>query len=202
MYKLYKNLIAIVILSLLCQPVKSEEITPNSPNNKPAPGWTLWKNDEQNTFEYGGYSNSEALDYSAWAIACNDPKIDQNKVKLWYRMSNNLMRIGAGKVELGCWYNGGFIGVHRSEALKTGLKDTECWEVTNPKGLIIYESMDYKSKKIGKIRYKTRFKVSISPFAVDEKDGEYWIYIEKPKEGFVSDGKIDGKGNLKLCNNK
>lgn len=171
-------------------------------NNKPALGWSLWKPEKEqltDNFTFG-FSNSDMSELSSFLMGCNEDGTGTNIY--WYRTKNTIQRLGAGEMQYICFFQNQW-QLYSAIAVKTDNKNNpakiDCLQVTNPQGITIYNDSHRQAKKLGKIRFRKKIKINYFPTEIKEANGENWLFITKPVTGWISDGKIDSKGNLKLC---
>lgn len=126
--------------------------------------------------------------------------VPNDQINYWFRLSNSVERIGTGTVEYGCWLNGRFAHTHSSTAVKSNLENVTCLRVNSPNrnGLIIRSEPGNNSRQVGIANGRT-VRPGSFPASIVEQNGENWIAITSPREGWVSDG-TNSQGNLRLCN--
>jgi hypothetical protein len=180
----------------------AQETNPNGIDNKPQPGWSLWKpREEAKNADYdAGFSNMELGGYLDFEYACKTQAGNQeNQLQYWFRLSNSVQRIGTGEVESGCWLNGKFLHTYNIPAIKLSYGSVDCLQVTNPQGVTIYSEPDNKSKRLAKLSQGKRVNPGSYPASIINKEDSNWIAIETPVKGWVDDGKFVSEGNFKLC---
>lgn len=197
------NLILINFFTV--NPVNSQPTNPNGINNKPAPGWSLWKprSEAQNADFDSGFSNMELGGYLDFEYSCKtNAGVPENQIQYWFRLSNSVSRLGTGFIESGCWVNGKFIHTYKIPAIKSSLGSVNCFTVTNSQGVNIYSEPNLKSKKLGNLTLGKRVDPGYYPASIIESEEGTWISIKTPVEGWVFDGKLSSEGNFKLCRRK
>jgi hypothetical protein len=184
--------------------IRTTENNPNGHANQPEPGWSLWHpQTELKSADFtSGFSNSELggfLDFqSSCAQALGTPT---EQTPYWFRLSNLVNRIGTGKVEFGCWANGRFITTMTNTAVSNKLGDVNCLRVNAPtgRGLSIRSLPGAKGKVVGFVKNGATVTPDNSPASIEQADGQNWVAIRSPMEGWVSDNRPDSSGNLSLC---
>jgi hypothetical protein len=192
------------LLSPLAVQAKSDN--PNAPRNQPEPGWSLWREQAQAAkadFD-SGFSNSELGGYLDFENACKTDAGSNAEIKYWFRLSNSVQRIGTGLVESGCWAGGRFLHTYSITAIKASLHNVNCLRVysQNKKGLVIREEPRANSRQLGVVANRRIVRPDGFPASIIEVDGENWIAIASPKQGWISDGSFASPGNLRLCSVK
>jgi hypothetical protein len=209
MKKLFSTSISsiIVVTIFLLSPltVQADEGDPNGINRLPEQGWSLWKKKDQmqNADFDSGFSNMELGGYLDFETACvAATNLPNSKIDYWYRLSNSVNRIGTGKVEFGCWLNGRFLYTFSSTAIKKSLENVNCLRVktSTGNGLVIRAEPNDSSKQVGMIAEGGMVDPGSFPASIIEIDGQNWLAITSPQEGWISDGfTTDNRGNLTLC---
>lgn len=196
----------IVVTMFLFSPlaVQADEGDPNGIDRTPERGWSLWqKNSQMQNADFdSGFSNSELGGYMDFETACAAAtNLPNSKIDYWYRLSNLVNRIGTGKVEFGCWLNGRFLHNFNSTAIKRSLENVKCLRVKTPtgNGLVIRSAPNDSSKQVGIVAEGGIVDPGIFPASIVEVDGENWLAISSPQEGWISDGLKTDQGNLTLC---
>lgn len=198
------SLIVSTLLVLSPLAVQADEGDPNGIDRTAERGWSLWKKNSQlpNADFYSGFSNSELGGYMDFEMACAAAtNLPNSKIDYWYRLSNLVNRIGTGQVEFGCWLNGRFLYTFSSTAIKRSQDNVNCLRVKTPtgKGLIIRSQPNEGSPQIGVVGNGKTVNPGSFPASIVEVDGENWLAISSPQEGWISDGFKTDKGNLTLC---
>ncbi len=180
-------------------------------NSIPEPGWNLWrpKTEIPAAGFDSGFSNLELGGYLDFQHRCiTQTGLPDEKIEYWFRLSNSVHRMGTGKVEFGCWYQGNFASTYESTAIKSPLenyhKNYNCLRVNSPnqKSLVIRKEASKKSRRLGVVVNNKIVRTDSLPALISEVDGENWVHIVYPLDGWVSDGSFAGQGNLKLCSVK
>ncbi|MGE5658548.1 MAG: SH3 domain-containing protein [Actinomycetota bacterium] len=189
-------------------PLKAEAGGPNGPNNTPKPGWSLWQRWHQlqdADIEFGLSNLDLGLDREL-QIQCfgevDTPKSTQRKSETyWYRVSNDLNKIGTGQIEYGCWMGGRFEATIVNIAIKQSLAENPCFLVNSPspEGLAIYLEPTTKSRLLRRIRNGETVEPSSVPVIVRTVENHEWIEIDSPVKGWISNGSPNGRGNLRFC---
>jgi len=190
--------------SLLISPLsaQTEAKNPNGAKSQPEPGWSLWRppSERKKANFTAGFSNIELGGYLDFEDACKTAAgIPEDQIQYWFRTDSSLNRTGVGTVETGCWVNGRFLHTTSTTAIKNSLKTDQCLRVKSPQSLVIRSQPSKKSKRRGTVARRAKVRVDGYPTWATEREGENWIKIKSPKNGWISDGKINGKGNLELC---
>lgn len=191
------------MLSLLLALTLQTNSNPNL-NKAPEPGWGAWRQKAEITkagFD-SGFSNMELGGYLDFQNFCTTKiGLPDEKIDYWFRLSNSVNRIGTGIVEFGCWYNGKFVDTYKITAITTKLTNVDCLRVHTPhrRKLIIRAEPKSDAKQLGTVRNGRTVKVDNFPAEILEVNGENWIHIVSPTQGWVSDGSFAGSGNLRLC---
>lgn len=177
---------------------------PNGLNQKPEPGWSYWKpQSEIDKADFNaGFSNLELGGYLEFENACTqEAKDPKSQIQYWFRLSNAVNRIGTGKVEYGCWVNNSFLHTYTSTAIKKSLTNVNCLRVnTGTKtGLAIHAEPTVKAKRLRVIANGAKVKPGSYPAVVVETEGQNWLAIASPVDGWISDGSPTSQGNLRLC---
>lgn len=196
----------IVVTMFLLSPlaVQADEGDPNGIDRTAERGWSLWqkKSQMQNADFDSGFSNMELGGYMDFETACAAAtNLPNSKIDYWYRLSNLVNRIGTGQVEFGCWMNGRFLHTFSSTAIKRSLENVKCLRVKTPtgKGLVIRSQPNESSQQVGRVREGGIVNPGSFPASIVEVDGENWLAISSPSDGWISDGLKTDKGNLTLC---
>jgi hypothetical protein len=197
----------IVVMMILLSPltVQADEGDPNGIDRTPERGWSLWKKNYQmqNAEFFSGFSNIELGGYMDFETACvAATNLPNYKIDYWYRLSNLVNRIGTGKVEYGCWMNGRFLYTFSSTAIKRSLENVNCLRIqtTTGNGLVIRAEPNDSSKQVGMITEGGMVDPGSFPASIVEVDGQNWVAIISPQEGWIFDGfTTDNRGNLTLC---
>ncbi|MBD2355999.1 hypothetical protein H6G41_15440 [Tolypothrix sp. FACHB-123] len=186
--------------------VQAQSQNPNAPHNQAEPGWSLWRSQAEAVkadFD-AGFSNLELGGYLDFENACKTDAGSDTEIKYWFRLSNSVQRLGTGLVESGCWFGGRFLHTYRSTAIKASLHNVNCLRVDtqNKKSLVIRQEPRVNSRRLGIVANGRIVKPDSFPASIVEVDGENWIAIASPKEGWISDGSLASSGNLRLCSAK
>ncbi|BAY21614.1 hypothetical protein NIES2100_13700 [Calothrix sp. NIES-2100] len=186
--------------------VQAKAGDPNGIRNQPEPGWSLWRPQAQAAKAdfNSGFSNLELGGYLDFENACQTDRKPNTKIDYWFRLSNSVQRIGTGQVEYGCWSGGRFLHKYSSTAIKPSLGDVNCLRVfsQNKKSLVIREEPRANSRQLGVVANGRTVKPNGFPASIVEVNGENWIAIAYPKDGWISDGSLASGGNLRLCSVK
>ena len=132
----------------------------------------------------------------------NSPNSEQKKLQTyWYRVSEDVNKIGTGQIEYGCWLGGRFQSTITTTAIKISLESNPCFRVhtTSPEDLVIYLEPSTKSRPVGRIRNGETLKPSSVPVIVRTGENRNWIEIESPVKGWISNGSPHSRGNLAFC---
>lgn len=199
----------IVSLLYLLSPLATEanSSTPNYPSKLSQAGWSSWRRKaEMPKADFdSGFSNLELGGYLDFENACTtDTKLPSEKIDYWFRLSNSISRIGTGRLEVGCWFQGRFLHTYSSTAIKKSLGNVNCLRVNtfNKKGLVIWQEPRSNSRKLGTVAYRKIVRPNGYPASIVEINGENWLAIASPKTGWVNDGSFASRGNLQLCSLK
>lgn len=183
---------------------------PNGPNNTPAPGWSVWR--RWDTLDAAGLnfglSNMDlglGLDLQNTCFGEVDtPNTDQKKLETyWYRVSEDVNKIGSGQIEYGCWIDGRFKTTVTSEAVKLSLESNPCLRVqpSAQDGLPIHADASTQSRVIGRLKPGDTVTPTSVPLIIRNEENSAWIEIDTPTKGWVSNGNPNAQGNLTLCEN-
>lgn len=198
------NLLIIVAIALLLSlKVRAEASNPNGIANQPEPGWSLWRTRDrvqQADFD-SGFSNAELGGYLEFENACKTSSgLPESQIEYWFRLSDRVNRIGTGKVEFGCWDGKRFLHTYTSTAIKASLKNVDCLQVkSSAGGVLIWSEPRRKSKLLRVISNGKTVKPGSFPAIINDNGNRNWVAISSPVEGWVSDGNMRIKGNLRLC---
>ena len=194
------NISAIALSSLA---VLANVGNPNGIENKPEPGWSLWRVEEEvkNASFSSGFSNLELGGYLNFENACKtSSEMAQSEIKYWFRLSDRVNRIGTGKAEFGCWDGKRFLHIHTSTAIKNSLENVDCLRVKSSAGsVLIWSEPTRRSRLLRVIGNGKTVKPSYFPATISDAENLSWVSISSPVEGWVSDGSMKDEGNLRLC---
>jgi len=199
-------LVSTLLLSLPIS-VNANTSNPNGSSRKPQPGWTLWRpKAEMKKADFSaGFSNMELGGYLDFENACATTSgLPQEKIAYWFRLSNSVKRMGTGQVEYGCWVGGRFVHTFSSTAIKASLRDVDCLLVNSRSGnsLAVRSEPRENSRQVGVVTNSTKVNPGSFPASVIQTDGNNWVAITSPLEGWISDGSPTSEGNLTLCRRK
>ncbi|XGV99666.1 MAG: SH3 domain-containing protein [Leptolyngbya sp. BL-A-14] len=196
-------LFSTIALSLTV-PIQAAEPNPNGLNQKPEPGWSLWrpKADIPTAGFSGGFSNMELGGFLDFEQACSEALgTPKDETPYWFRLSNSIDQIGTGNVEFGCWKSGALITTIVNTAVSTKLENVTCLRVRVPTGedLRIRAEPSLKARIIGAVSNGATVKPDSFPATIIQADQRNWVAIQAPRKGWVSNDRPETPGNLMLC---
>lgn len=208
-------------------PVKADAGDPNGANNTPEQGWSLWKRWEnlrnekidfgRSNTELGAGMELEKICFGEVGTANTDKKKLQS---YWYRISENVGRIGEGKIEYGCWENGRFKSTIAVNALissataqasstqqssstqQASTAGDRCRRVQTPlpnDGVAIRSEPNLKATRVGGVGNGDTLTLTTNPPTIKNVEGRNWVEVEAPVRGWVNNGGSNSLGNLKMC---
>ena len=191
------------IALLLPVTVKADTGNPNGIDNKPEPGWSLWRSKAEikdADFD-SGFSNLELGGYLDFENACKtSSKLPESERKYWFRLSNRVNRIGTVKVEFACGDGKRFLHTYTSTAIKRSLEYVDCLRVKSAAGgVLIWFEPTRQSQFLRVIANGETVKSGSFPATIVNRENRSWVAISSPVEGWVSDGSMESEGNLRLC---
>lgn len=147
-----------------------------------------------------GFSNMELGGYMDFQNACAQATGQtMDDFPNWFRMDDRVNQIGTGTVAYGCWWNGEMIATFPSLALKNDLASPYCLKSIAAQPLDIYSDPDPTATRLGTVAPGETVQPSSTPALLRDVNGETWIAIATPVEGWVRHGMGGEPGNFECC---
>jgi hypothetical protein len=196
-----------------CPPLAQSQINPSqsspnsveNPTEEETPGWGKWQpiSEIEKANISAGFSNLELGGFEDLRYSCAERAgMPADSFPNWFRLDYLIEQIGTGNVEYGCLIEGEFISTMTITAVKNDLADPYCLEVIADSSINIYSEPNSQSTQVGTLTPGDTVQPDSAPASVTQTEGENWVMITKPAEGWVLQGRPETEGNLRLCESK